>query len=131
MRLAAGVRLGRAGGGGYSKLASTHIKTGEHLLSILGAQAARVGAALVLLCRRAAEVNPDFCGFVHQNKASDVGRARSSSRRLLSARRTRRANQTYLGLPGSISERSLFPSSKFCGLTAVFGVAARVAVEAN
>lgn len=69
MRLAAGV-----GGGGttYSKLASTHIKTGEHLLSIFGAQSTRVGAALVLLCRRAAEVNPDFCGFVHQNEASKI-----------------------------------------------------------
>lgn len=67
MRLAAGW-----GGGAYSKPASTHMKTGEHLLSILGVQATRVGAALVLLCRRAAEVNLDFCGFVHQNKASEI-----------------------------------------------------------
>lgn len=67
MRRAAGV-WGRA----YSKLPSTHIKTREYLLSIIGAQAARVGEALVLLCRHAAEVNQDFCGFVHQNKASEI-----------------------------------------------------------
>lgn len=67
MRLAAGA----VGGGGVVP-ASTHIKTGEYLLSIIGTQAARVGEALVLLCWRAAEANPDFCGFVHQNKASEI-----------------------------------------------------------
>lgn len=56
----------------YSKPASTHIKKAEYLLSILGVQAARVGEALVLLCWRAAEVNPHFCGFVHQNKTSKI-----------------------------------------------------------
>lgn len=44
------VHMWREAQGAYSKPASTHIKTGEHLLSTFGALAARVGAALVLLC---------------------------------------------------------------------------------